>query len=66
MGASFQAPCSTPGQRQMEMHRVSLMFFVFQYASTTSHLGMYKIDNQIKEYNKIIIIIMIMVIIKWE
>ena len=25
MGASFQAPCATPGQRLMEMHHVSLI-----------------------------------------
>ena len=65
MGASFQAPCAAPRQRQIEMHHVSLIIFVFQYASMTNHLGMYKIDK-IKEYNKIIIIIMIIVIIKWE
>ena len=45
MGASFQAPHAAPGQRQMEMHYVSLIIFVFQYASITNHLGMYKFDN---------------------
>ena len=45
MGACFQAPRARPGQRQMEMHHVSLIIFVFQYASMTNHLGMYKIDN---------------------
>ena len=45
MGASFQASCAAPGQRQMEMHHVSLIFFVFQYASTINHTGMYEIDN---------------------
>ena len=29
MGASFQAPCATPRQRQMEMHHVSLIFLYF-------------------------------------
>ena len=43
MGASFQAPRSTPRQRQMEMHHVSLIILVFQYASMTIHTGMYKI-----------------------
>ena len=48
MGACFQAPCATPGQRQMEMHHVSLITVcIFQYASLTNHLGMYKIDNHI-------------------
>ena len=45
MGACFQAPHATPGQRQMEMHHVSQIIFVFQYAFMTNHLGMYKIDN---------------------
>ena len=45
MGACFQAPHAAPGQRQMEMHHVSLIIFIFQYASMTNHLGMYKIDN---------------------
>ena len=27
MVASFQAPCAAPGQRQMEMHHVSLIIF---------------------------------------
>ena len=27
MGASFQAPRATPGQRQMEMHHGSLIIF---------------------------------------
>ena len=43
MGASFQAPHATPRQRQMEMHHVSLIILVFQYASVTNHIGMYKI-----------------------
>ena len=47
MGASFQAPRAAPRQRQMEMHHDSLIIFVFQYASMTDHLGMYKIDNHI-------------------
>ena len=47
MGASFQAPCATPRQRQMEIHHVSFVIFVFQYASMTNHLGMYKIDKRI-------------------
>ena len=50
MGASFQAPLATPGQRLMEMHHASLIiFFVFQYASTTNHTGMYK--NECKKKN---------------
>ena len=57
MGASFQAPRATPGQRLMEMHHVSLIIFVFQYASMTNHSGMYKIE---KEYDKKVIIIIIM------
>ena len=43
MGASFQAPHAAPRQRQMEMHHVSLIILVFQYASMTNHTGMYKI-----------------------
>ena len=43
MGAHFQAPHAAPGQRLMEMHHVSLIMFVFQYASMTNHTGMYKI-----------------------
>ena len=42
MGASFQAPCATPRQRQMETQHDSLIIFVFQYASMTNHTGMYK------------------------
>ena len=42
MGASFRAPHAPPGQRLMEMHHVSLIIFVFQYASMTNHSGMYK------------------------
>ena len=49
MGASFQAPCATPGQRLMEMHHVSLIIFVFQYASMTNHTGMYKLNNKVKK-----------------
>ena len=45
MGASFQAPRAAPRQRQMETQHISLIFFVFQYASTTNYTGMYKIDN---------------------
>ena len=49
MGASFQAACAAPGQRQMEMHHVALIIVcVFQNASTTDHTGMYKM-NVIKE-----------------
>ena len=48
MGASFQAPCATPRQRQMEMHHDSLIIFVFQYASMANHTGMYKLNNEIK------------------
>ena len=34
MGASFQAPCAAPRQRQMEMHHVALIIVcVFQNAS---------------------------------
>ena len=44
MGASFQAPHAAPGQRQMEMHHVALIIFVyfkmFLWQITT---GMYKI-----------------------
>ena len=43
MGASFQARRAAPGQRLMEMHHISLIMFVFQYASMTNHTGMYKI-----------------------
>ena len=42
MGASFQAPHATPGQRLIETHHVLLIIFVFQYASMTNHTGMYK------------------------
>ena len=42
MGASFQAPRATPRQRLMEMHHVLLIMFVFQCASMTNHMGMYK------------------------
>ena len=42
MSASFQAPRAAPGQRLMEMHHVSLIIFVFPYASVTNHSGMYK------------------------
>ena len=45
MGASFQAPHATPGLRQMEMHHDLLIIFVFQYASTTNHTGMYKLND---------------------
>ena len=45
MGTSIQAPHATPRQRQTEMHRVSLIFFVFQYVSMTNYTSMYKIDN---------------------
>ena len=57
MGASFQAPPATPGQRLMEMHHVSLIIFVFQYASMTNHTGMYK-----NECDKRII----RIIMKWQ
>ena len=57
MGASFQAPHAAPRQRLMEMHHVSLIIFVFQYASMTIHSDMYKIENK---YDKRIIIIIIM------
>ena len=43
MGASFQAPHATPGQRLIEMHHVSLIMFIFQNASLTNHSGMYKL-----------------------
>ena len=49
MGASFQAPHTASGQRQMEMHHVALIVLcVFQNASMTDHTGMYK-TNAIKE-----------------
>ena len=35
MGACFQAPHAAPGQRQMEMHHIHLITFMFQYASLT-------------------------------
>ena len=48
MGACFQAPRATPGQRQMGMHHVSLIIVLyFSNASLANHLGMYKIDNHI-------------------
>ena len=37
IGASFQAPRVSPRQRPMEMHHVSLIEVVFQYASMTNH-----------------------------
>ena len=47
-GACFQAPRATPWQRQMEMHRVSLIIvFYFSVLLQQDHLGMYKIDNHI-------------------
>ena len=49
MGASFQAPCAAPRQRLMEMHHVSLIIYVFQYASMTNHTGMYKLNNKVKK-----------------
>ena len=49
MGSSFQAPRATPGQRQMEMHHVSLIIFVFQYASMTNHIGIYKLKLKIRK-----------------
>ena len=51
MGASFQAPCAAPRQRQMEMHHVELIVLcVFQNASMTDHTGMYKM-NAIRNNN---------------
>ena len=48
MGAYFQAPCATPGQRQMETHHVSLIIgLYFSMLLQQDHLGMYKIDNHI-------------------
>ena len=52
MGASFQAPCATPRQRQMETHHDSLIIFVFQYASMTNHTGMYKLNDKIRNVIK--------------
>ena len=54
MVASFQAPRAAPGQRPMEKHHVSLVIFVFQYASMINHTGMYKV--KIKRIGKRIII----------
>ena len=42
MGACFQAPHATPGQRQMETHQVSLIMLYFRML-LQQITGMYKI-----------------------
>ena len=42
MGACFQAPHATPGQRQMETHHDSLILVLyFNMPLRQDHLGMY-------------------------
>ena len=63
MGAGFQTPHATPGQRLMEMHHVSLIVFYFrmllqQITQVCTKLKLNKYDKRI-----IIIIIIIITII---
>ena len=64
MGASFQAPRAAPGQRLMETHHVSLILLYF--SMLLQQITQVCTKLKLNEYDKRIIIIMIIVIMKWQ
>ena len=53
MGACFQAPCAAPIQRQMEMHHVHLIKFIFQYVPATRSYRFMYIQDKTMQHNGI-------------